>query len=209
MDAKALFSLSYGLYIISTNHDGKASGCVINTLHQVTSSPTQVSIAVNKDNYTQSQIEQSGKFEAMILTQDVDMDVIGTFGFHSSKNMNKFETLPHELDEYGIPYLTQHVASRLLCRVVLAMDIGTHMLFIAEVEDAQVLSSEEVMTYAYYHQVKNGLTPKNASTFQETNNEVKRGWRCTICGYIYEGDPLPSDFICPICKADASAFEKL
>lgn len=208
MDEKALFKLSYGLYIISSSFEGKDAGCVVNTLHQVTSSPIQVSVAVHKDNVTQQIIDQAKRFDAVVLTQDVDMDVIGTFGFHSSKDINKFEKVSYQRDQTGIPYVNEHVAARLSCRVVNQLDVGSHMMFIAEVEEAEVLSQEEVMTYAYYHQVKNGTTPKNASSYQATE-EVKKGWRCTICGYIYEGDPLPTDFVCPICGAPASVFEKL
>ena len=207
MNEKALFSLSYGLYVISSHDNGKDVGCIANTLHQVTSSPIQLSITLNKDNYTEQVIEKTGKFSASILTQQVDMDVIRTFGFQSSKDNDKFSAVSFDHDVQGLPYLKEHIASYLSCKVVKQLDLGTHVLFIGEVVDAQVLSNEEVMTYAYYHQVKNGTTPKNAPSYQETSE--KTGWRCTICGYIYEGDPLPADFICPICKAPASVFEKI
>lgn len=207
MNETALFKLSYGLYIISSTHDGKDAGCVVNTLHQVTATPIQVSVAVNKNNFTQQIIEQSGMFNASILTQDTPMELIKRFGFQSSKDHDKFDGIAYERDTRGIPYITHHMAAQLSCKVVQKLDIGTHMLFIGEVVDAQVLSDDEVMTYAYYHKVKNGTTPKNASSYQA--NTEKKGWRCSICGYIYEGEVLPEDYICPVCGAPASVFEKI
>lgn len=207
MNDKALYKLSYGLYVISSTEGGKDVGCVANTLHQVTSSPVQLSITLNKDNYTEQVIARTGKFNAVALTQTVDMDVIRTFGFQSSKDHDKYANLPFARDALGIPYLKDHTAAYLSCKVVSQLDLGTHVLFVGEVVDADVLSEEEVMTYAYYHMVKNGATPKNAPSYQEKSE--KSGWRCTICGYIYEGDPLPADYICPICGAPASVFEKV
>lgn len=209
MDEKALYKLSYGLYIISSSYQGKDAGCVVNTLHQVTASPVQVSVAVNKNNYTAEIMQKAGRFDAVVLTQDVDMEVIGTFGFYSSKDSDKFAKHAYVRDAHGIPYVKEHTAATLGCRIVQTLDIGSHILFIGEVEEAQVTSDEDVMTYAYYHLVKNGKTPKNASSYQASQETKKVGWRCSICGYVYEGDPLPEDFICPICGAPAAVFEKL
>lgn len=207
MNETALFKLSYGLYIISSNFKGKDAGCVVNTLHQVTASPIQLSVAVNKNNYTKQVIEASGKFNAVALTQDVPMDTIKRFGFQSSKDHEKYEGIASKRDIQNIPYLTEHTAAYYTCKVVHQLDIGTHVIFIGEVVDCDVISQEEVMTYAYYHKVKNGTTPKNASSYQAKTE--KKGWRCTICGYIYEGDPLPEDYICPVCGAPAAVFEKI
>ena len=207
MNEKALFALSYGLYVISSEAEGKTSGCVANTLHQVTSSPIQVSITLNKNNVTEQYMEKSGKFNAVVLTQDVSMDTIKTFGFQSSKDIDKYAVTPHNIDGLGIPYLNEHVAARLSCKIVGSLDVGTHVTFIGEVVEAEVMSNEEVMTYAYYHKVKNGATPKNASSYQE--KAEKHGWRCTICGYIYEGEELPEDYVCPLCGAPAAVFEKV
>ena len=207
MNQKAFFNLSYGLYIISTSHDGKDAGCVANTLQQVTSSPQQMAVTSNKDNYTEQLIEKSGRFCGAVLTQDTDMEMIKTFGFQSSKDADKFEKVEFKRDVHGIAYPIQNVASYFSVKVVQKVDLGTHVMFIGEVEDAEVLAEKEVMTYAYYHQVKNGTTPKNAPSFQEKTE--KSGWRCSICGYIYEGDPLPEDFVCPLCGAPASVFEKI
>lgn len=207
MNETALHKLSYGLYIISSTSEGKDAGCVANTLHQVTSSPVQLSITLNKDNYTEQIIEKSGSFNAVALTQNVSMDVIRTFGFQSSKDHEKYAEIPHARDCQNIPYVKDNTAAFYTCKVVAKLDLGTHVMFIGEVIDCDVLCKEEVMTYAYYHMVKNGATPKNAPSYQEKTE--KKGWRCTICGYIYEGDPLPEDYICPICGAPASVFEKV
>lgn len=207
MNQNALHKLSYGLYIISTTHNGADAGCVANTLHQVTSSPIQLSITLNKENATEQLIEQSGIFNAVALTQDVDMDIIKTFGFSSSRDIDKYANVPHERDCQNIPYLTTHTSAQFTCKVVKQLDLGTHVMFIGELINCEILCKEEVMTYAYYHQVKNGGTPKNAPSYQEAND--KKGWRCSICGYIYEGEDLPQDYICPLCGAPASVFEKL
>lgn len=208
MDDKALYKLSYGLYVISSTFDGKDAGCVVNSLHQITASPVQVAVAINKNNFTTSIVEKANHFHVAVLTQGVAMETIGDFGFHSSKDYDKFSGKECQRDAFGIPYITEHVAASISCRVVQTLDVGTHILFVGEVEDAQQVCQEEVMTYAYYQQVKKGTTPKNASTYHAVK-EKKVGWRCTICGYIYEGDPLPADFVCPICNAPASVFEKI
>lgn len=207
MNETALYKLSYGLYIISSSFEGKDAGCVVNTLHQVTSSPIQLSVAVNKDNYTQQVIAKSGKFNAVVLTQDTSMDMIRRFGFQSSKDHEKYEGIAYARDGQDLPYITEHVAARFTCKVVQSLDVGSHVIFIGEVVDCDVETQEEVMTYSYYHKVKNGSTPKNASSYQA--KAEKSGWRCSICGYIYEGDPLPEDYVCPLCGAPASVFEKV
>lgn len=207
MDQTAFFKLSYGLYIILTTSEGKDAGCVANTLHQVTSSPAQLAVTLNKDNYTEQLIEKSGRFSAVVLTQSCGMDIIRNFGFCSSRDTDKFEQCTYKRDTHGVPYPSEHMAARYSLKVVKTLDLGTHVLFVGEVEEAEVLSEEEVMTYAYYHQVKNGATPKNAPSYQEKSE--KSGWRCTICGYIYEGDLLPEDYVCPLCGAPAALFEKL
>lgn len=207
MNEKALYKLTYGLYIISSEDNGKVSGCVANTLQQVTSSPMQLAITLNKNNYTEQLIEKSGKFNGVVLTQNVDMDTIRRFGFQSGKDVNKYDGISFSYDALNIPYIKDHVAARFSCKVVSKLDLGTHVLFVGEVVDCDVVNDEEVMTYAYYHQVKNGATPKNAPSFQE--EKTSGGWRCTICGYIYEHDVLPDDFVCPWCKAPKDVFEKI
>ena len=208
MDSKAFFKCSYGLYIISTETEGFKAGCIANSFNQVTSSPAQVSVTLNKNNVTEQSIETSGHFAVTVLDQGAGMELIGKFGFHSSKEMDKFEGLDWAEDELGNPYVKEHAAARFSCKVVKSVDLGTHVMFIGEVVDMEVLNNEPVMTYDYYHQVKKGKTPKNAPSYQEETKKVS-GWRCLLCGYIYEGDILPEDYICPICSAPASAFERV
>lgn len=207
MNEKALFALSYGLYVISSEAEGKTAGCVVNTLHQVTASPIQVSVTLNKNNVTEQYMERSEKFNAVVLTQEVSMDTVKLFGFQSSNDVDKYALVAHEVDSFGIPYMSEHIAARLSCKIVGKLDVGTHVTFIGEVIEAEVMRDEAVMTYAYYHKVKNGTTPKNASSYQESAD--KEGWRCTICGYIYEGENLPEDYVCPLCGAPAAMFEKV
>lgn len=166
MDKKAFYKLTYGLYIVSTALNGKNSGCVVNTLAQVTSEPPKVSVAINKNNYTEQQIERSLRFAAVALTQDADIKLIGAFGFKSSRDTDKFEGLEFARDKYGMPYITQNAAARLSCKVADKLDLGSHVLLIADVEDAEALSNNEPLTYAYYQRFKKGTTPKNAPSYQ-------------------------------------------
>lgn len=205
MDTTAFFNMSYGLYIASTIYEGKGYGCVLNTMTQVTSSPAQISIALNKGNATTAAILESGVFSGVVLAQTTPMETIGTFGFQSSKDADKFAAVAHAFDKNGVPYPIANISSQFSCRVVNHIDIDTHILIIGVVEDAQVLSKEPPMTYAYYHKVKNGKTPPKASSYQPEEPK-KKGYRCSICGYIHESDTLPADFICPICQQPASVF---
>ncbi|MEG0367674.1 MAG: flavin reductase [Coprobacillus sp.] len=207
MDTKAFFKLSYGLYVVTSKSNGNNSGCVINTMTQVTVDPTQICVNLNKDNYTTQLIQESGVFNVSVLLEEVSMDVIRNFGFQSGKDVNKFENVSWDKDKNDVPYLTQDSAAMFSCRVKQVMDAGTHLMFLAEVEDAKVLSDNEVLTYSAYHTKKNGTTPKSAPSYIEETE--KQGWRCDVCGFIYEGDTLPEGYICPICKVDASHFHKI
>lgn len=206
MDKKAFFKLSYGLYVISSHAGKKDSACIANTFNQVTSSPAQVSITLNKDNFTTELIEKSGVFNCAVLLESVSMDVIRHFGFQSGRNIDKFASYNSKKDINNVQYITEGVAAVFSCKVVKTVDVGTHILFIGEVEDAKVLSNDQVLTYENYHKIKKGTTPKTAPSYVETE---QKGWRCKICGYIYEGEELPEDYICPVCRQPASAFEKI
>jgi len=206
MDTKAFFKLSYGLYIVTSKDNDNESGCVINTMTQVTSEPSQVCITINKNNYTTELVQKSQLFNVSVLLEDVSMDVIRTFGFQSGREANKFENIDYNVDSMGLKYL-KDAAAYFTCQVKQSVDVGTHMMFIAEVKDAKVLKDGEVLTYAAYHQKKNGTTPKSAPSYVEET--TKQGWRCDVCGYIYEGETLPDDYICPICKVDATHFVKI
>lgn len=166
MDATALFKMSYGLYVISTSWQGKDSACVVNTLQQVTNMPNQLSVAVHKENFTCGLIEQSGMYAATVLTNETEMNLLRYFGFRSSKDVDKFEGRAFDRDQAGLPYLTEHMAARYSMKVTAKLDVGTHMLFVGEVLESEILSDEPVMTYEYYHKTKNGITPPKASGYQ-------------------------------------------
>lgn len=210
MDPKALFKLSYGLYILSSRSEERDCGCIINTLTQVTAEPPRLSVAVNKQNFTAGAIARSGVFTAVALAEQADMELIGAFGFQSSAQADKFKGFPIARDENGVAYVTRSAAARFSCRVVGSLDVGTHLIFVGELTGAEVLSQDPVMTYAYYHAVVKGGTPKNAPSYQEPEKqEGAKGYRCSVCGYRLESDLLPPDFVCPICGQPASRFVKL
>lgn len=222
LDKKALYSLSYGLYIITTKTDDFAAGCVCNTFQQVTSEPTQVSVALNKENVTTETIRKAGRFCVSVLSEDAPMELIGTFGFHSSSDIDKFADVEAKEDGFGIPAVVEHSAARFSAHVVSELDLGTHILFVAEIDEAETLSGASPMTYAYYHQVKGGKTPPKASSYQADDapapagspadapsGETRIAWRCTICGHIEYADELPDDFECPICGMGKEVFEKI
>lgn len=209
MDTKAFYKLSYGLYIISSRDKDTYSGLVANTLNQVTSSPARMSVTLNKDNFTTKTIIKSGVICATALTQNVDMNLIATFGFQSSADNDKFQSFNVKEDVNGVKYVTDYAAARYSLKVINQVDLGTHITFFCVVIDAEVLSNDQVMTYEYYQKAKNGTTPKNAPSYQEKNDEKKKGYKCSVCGYIYEGDTLPEDFVCPVCKQGADKFVAL
>jgi flavin reductase (DIM6/NTAB) family NADH-FMN oxidoreductase RutF len=165
MDKSALYKLSYGMFLISTADEEGRYGCVVNTLQQVTSSPVNVTVAVNKQNYTAEKIQKTNKFAAVVLTQKAEMDLIAEFGFKTSKDVDKFANFAFALDEAGMPYVTDCVAAQFSCEVTGTLDAGSHIVFLAKVTDARVLSGDEVMTYNYYRTVKKGTTPPKASSF--------------------------------------------
>lgn len=209
MDMKAFYSLSCGLYLVGAAHEGRDYGCVVNTVTQVTAEPAKLMVAINKENATTAAVLASGRFEAAVLCETAPMELIGTFGFKTSREVDKFAPFQTARDAHGVPYVTQDVAARFGCKVVDTLDAGTHMLIIGLVEEAEVLNTAASMTYAYYHRVKNGLTPPKASSYQAQQEKKPGGWRCKVCGYIYEGETLPADYKCPICGQPASVFEKL
>jgi len=197
MDTKAFYKISNGVYILGC----KEAGCVINTFMQVASSPKTVIISVNKENYTHEIIKKEKYFNVTPVTENIDMDIIRKFGFSSSKDVNKYEGLDTNKDSKESLYLTKNTSALFECEVKEEIDLNTHTLFIAEVLDSKVLSSDKVMTYEYYQTVKKGLTPPKAPSYKET-----KGYVCPICGYVHDEKPEP-DFICPICGAPGSIFK--
>ena len=194
-----MFNISYGLYILTAKTE-KVNGCVINALSQVTSTPNKIIIAINKNNFTTEQILKTKKFNVSILNEEANFDLIKRFGFASGKNVNKFEDFSSfKLAENGIPYISQGTNSYISAEVLEVRDLGTHYEFLADVTKEVSLNNIPSITYSYY---QSNIKPKQA------NSNKKVVYVCSVCGYVYEGDPLPEDFICPICKHDAKYFIK-
>ena len=199
MDTQALFKIGYGLYVL-TARDEKDNGCIINTVMQVTSNPLQVAIAINKRNYTNEMIQKTRKFNLSILSEKADFSIYEHFGYKSGRDTDKFATYCNtKRSPNGLLYITKGTNAYMSAYVQHEMDLGTHSLFIGQLVAIENLNDDKSATYDYY---QNNVKPK-------TENTVKKGWRCKICGYIYEGEELPADYICPICKHGAVDFEKL
>ncbi len=205
MNNKALFDLSYGVYIVTAHDSGRDVGCVANSAMQVTSSPTTVAVSVNHANLTNSAIKSSGKFALSILPETAEPSLIGTFGFKSSRDTDKFASLP-TVEKDGMRIIPS-AKSYLTCRVVDTMETSTHTVFLGEITDADVLSDGDVMTYSYYHKVIKGKAPKNAPTYIEEVKEEPK-WKCSICGYVSDLKTLPDDFTCPVCGVPKDLFKK-
>ncbi len=200
MDNKALFNIGYGLYVVTAKDGDRSNGCVINTVMQVTSSPLLIAVGVNKQNYTHDLIIKNREFNISILTQDTPFEVFKHFGFQSGKLIDKLSDYEEKsMGENGLFYLTKYTNAYLSCKLLDVIDFGTHSLFKAEVIDAKVINEEDAVTYTYYHK---NIKPK-------PEQQSKKGWRCNICGYVHEGEDLPSDFVCPLCKHGASDFTEI
>ena len=199
MDNAAMFKLSYGLYVLSAKDGDKDNGCISNTVIQVTDVPFRMVVALNKDHFTTELIKKTGEFNVSVLDETVPFDVFKNFGFRSGRDYDKFEGIEYERTENGIAYLTKNTNAVISGKVITTTDLGTHYLFLADVADAKILSAVDSVTYTFYQK---NIKPK-------PKDVPKKGYVCTVCGYIYEGEPLPPDFICPICKHDASVFEKI
>lgn len=205
MDPKAMFKLTYGLFVLTANYAGRDNGCIINTAAQVTSTPNRISIAVNKSNLTHDLIKKSLLFTVSVIAEDAKFDLITRFGFASGRDTEKFAGLDAKKRLENCTYaVTAGTNAYLTGRVVDMIDLGTHTLFIADVTDGEILSDVPSATYAYY-QTK--IKPKPAAPAAKPEEGKKKVWRCTVCGYEYEGEELPADFTCPICKHPASDFE--
>ena len=200
IEPNAMFKLSYGLFVLTAGGQ-KDNGCIINTVTQITDSPKRISIAVNKANYTHDLILKSGTFNVSVLDTNADFELFTRFGFQSGREANKFEGLESVArSENGLMYLTEMSNAFLSGKGIQTLDYGTHTVFIADVTEAKVLESAPSMTYAYYF---DHVKPK------PNNLTTPHGWVCKICGYIYEGDELPADYICPLCKHGAEDFERV
>lgn len=203
MDNKALYKLSYGVFLLSAVSKGKANGCITNTCMQVANSPTRVAISVINTNYTCDLIKSSGVFSLSVLDETCKFETIERFGFKSGRDVDKFEGMTLPVDLNNIPYLDVQTCAVISCKITDKIDLGSHTLFIAEVQDAKRLNDNAPLTYADY---QSRVKPKPQVPKQDKKIV---GWRCKICGYVYEGSNIPEDFVCPWCGHSRDDFEPI
>ncbi|NLW07659.1 MAG: High molecular weight rubredoxin [Clostridia bacterium] len=228
MDTKALHTISYGLYVVTAKNGDRLNGQIANTVFQISAAPPTIAISLNKQNLTNEFIQASKQFAVSVLAKEAPLSLIGQFGFKSGREVDKFAGIAYKLSPAGLPYITDNTLAYLEAEVNQVVDAGTHNIFIGSLINAEVLRQGEPMTYAYYHQVKRGTTPKTAPTFIEpaktTGGSKAAKYQCSICGYLYdpaEGNPnkgipqgtpfeeLPDDWTCPVCGAGKDVFEKV
>lgn len=199
IDNSAFFKISYGLFVLSAKKDGNDNGCIINTVMQVTDTPKKIVFAVNKQNYTHDMIMKTKIANISVLSTDAPFSVFEAFGFKSGRDTDKTESLDYiSHANNGVLYLNKYTNSVLCAKVTETRDLGSHTEYLADISEAFILSEEPSMTYQYYF---DNVKPKP--------EKKKKGFVCKICGYVYEGDTLPEDFICPLCKHPASDFEPI
>lgn len=227
MNNTTLYKISYGLYIISSRKAEKFNAQIANTVFQITSEPPTIAVSINKQNLTHEFIRESKVFIANILSKETPLQFIGQFGFKSGREMDKFKDIKYKTGKTGAPILMENTLGYLEAEVINSLDVGTHTIMIGRVVDAEIIKDGEPMTYAYYHEVKRGTSPKTAPTYikLEAKQEVVKmaKYKCSVCGYIYDpqkGDPdggispntpfekLPDDWTCPICGASKAEFVK-
>ncbi|RHR25087.1 flavin reductase [Clostridium sp. AF19-22AC] len=199
MNQAAMFKLTYGLFVLTAKDGEKDNGCIINTAMQVTAEPNRIIIVVNKQNYTHDMIMKTKEFNVSMIDTEADFELFKHFGFQSGRDVDKMADFAFSRAANGIAYPDNMVNGYISGKVISETDLGSHTMFLADVTDAEVLSDAESVTYTYYHKnIKPAPQPVK-----------KKGWICKICGYVYEGEELPADFICPICKHPASDFEPI
>ena len=198
-DLTALFNIGYGLYVVTSNDGKKDNGLIVNTVTQVTNSPNRIAVCINKQNYSHHTIKNTGVMNVNCLSVEAPFSVFENFGFQSGKNVDKFANCTPLRSDNGLVFLPKYINSFMSLKVEDYIDLDTHGMFICSVTEARVLSDKETMTYTYY---QNNVKPK-------PQTEGKKGWVCKICGYVYEGDELPEDFICPLCKHGVADFEPI
>ena len=225
MNLKALYKLGYGLYVIGSRKGDKLNGQIANTVFQITSEPPTIAVSINKNNLTHEFIKESKVLTVSVISQDALLSFIGHFGFKSGRDIDKLEGISYKTGETQAPVVTENALAYLEARVIQEVDVGTHTIFIGELVGADVIKEGEPMTYAYYHQVKRGTTPRAAPSYIAEKKEAPEmvKYRCTVCGWVYDpelGDPdggikpgtpfeeIPDDWVCPVCGAAKSDFEK-
>lgn len=199
INASALFNIGYGLYVVTAKTDKKDNGCIVNTVSQLTSNPTRVSVTINKQNYTHDMIKETGLLNVNCLTEETPFAIFEYFGFQSGRNVDKFVSPNVPKSDNGLVIIPDYSNAFMSLKVEQEIDLGTHTMFICEVTEAKVLSDKPTMTYSYYH----------ANVKPKPQKPKTKGWVCKICGYVYEGEELPSDFVCPLCKHGAQDFEPI
>ena len=198
-DMTALFKIGYGLYVVTSNDGTKDNGCIVNTVSQVTNSPNRVAVCINKQNYSHHVIKQTGIMNVNCLSTEAPFDVFQSFGFRSGRTVNKFEDLTPLRSDNGLAFLPRYINAFMSLKVEQYVDLDTHGMFICQITEARVINDKPTMTYTYY---QDNVKPK-----PETKG--KKGYVCKVCGYVYEGDELPDDFVCPLCKHGAADFEPI
>ncbi len=198
-DLRALFNIGYGLYVVTSNDGKKDNGCIVNTVTQVTSSPNRIAVTINKDNYTHHVVQQIGIMNVNCLSVKAPFAIFEKYGFQSGRTVDKLADVEEMRSDNGLRFLPQYINAFFSLKVENYMDLGTHGMFICSITEARVINKDETMTYTYY---QNNVKPK-------PETEGKKGYVCKVCGYVYEGDELPDDFVCPLCKHGAADFEKL
>ena len=200
MNTSALFKIGYGLYVLTAREGEKDNGCIVNSVMQITSDPLQIAVCVNKNNYTCEMIQRTRKLNISVLTESASFDLFKRFGYQCGIDIDKFADFTDvKRSPNEVFYITKDTNAYFSAFVQQEIDLGTHIMFIAQLVAAEVLSDDATVTYDFYQK---NIKPKPEKT-------EKKGWRCKICGYIYEGENLPADYICPICKHGAVDFEKL
>jgi len=200
MNQKALYQITYGLYLLSVRSYGQDNACIINTVMQVADNPVRLAISVNKGNKTHDMIMESGRFNVSSLTTETPFSLFQRFGMQSGRDVNKFIGFEDvERAPNGIYRLNRYCSAFFSCKLLRTSDLGSHTLFIVELEDAQVLSNQPPCTYSYY---QSDVKPRPAK-------EQKKGWACKVCGHVYEGEEIPEDYVCPLCRHGREAFESI
>ncbi len=198
-DLSALFNIGYGLYVVTSNDGKKDNGLIVNTITQITNTPNRIAVTINKDSYSYHTIKQTGKMNVNCLSTDAPFSVFENFGFKSGRNVDKFSNMEILRSDNGLVFLPKYINSFMSLKVEQYVDFDTHGMFVCSITESRVITNAETMTYTYY---QDNVKPK-------PQTEGKKGYVCKICGYIYEGDKLPEDFICPLCKHSAADFEEI
>jgi len=227
MNPKAIQKLGYGLYVVCSKKEDKFNGQIANTIFQVCSEPPVIAVAINRQNLTHEFIVQSKVFTGSILSQEAPLSFIGNFGFKSGRQVDKFENVHYKLGQTLVPVVLDHTLAYLEAKVFNQLEVGTHTLFLGEIVEGEVVKEGDPMTYAYYHQVKRGTTPKSAPSYVVETKQVVSStikYQCNVCGYIYDpqkGDPdggikpktpfdeIPDRWACPVCGATKDMFGKM